>query len=90
MDFAKLEREVVEALHTVVADAEAHEPAIEDAVVEALGLAGAPGPVAASAGTLLKALLDHFKAQQPMTYTQAVAHPVNVVVGEPPAEEPAA
>lgn len=61
VNFKQIEEDALNAVKKVIADAEAHEPAIEDAVVEALGAAGAPGALASAIGVALGELLTHFK-----------------------------
>ena len=65
MDFSQLEHDAMEAVRKVVADAEAHEPAIEAAAMQALGAAGAPEEVVTALGALLTSLLNHFKGTSP-------------------------
>jgi|SRR5580698_1595525 hypothetical protein len=83
IDFRKLEQDALAAVKNVISDAEAHEPALEDAVVEALGAAGAPGAVAAAFGGLLSALVAHFQSQP-----QGIEHPADGSMS-PTVENPA-
>ena len=64
INWKQIEEDAVAKVRAVVEDAAAHEPAIEDAVVLALGEAGAPSEVATAVGTALGALLSHFKADK--------------------------
>jgi hypothetical protein len=64
VSWADVEEKLKDMLHTVLADAESHEPAIEQAAGNALTSLGAPSEVADAVQTLLTALLNHFKADQ--------------------------
>jgi hypothetical protein len=81
VNWKELEDKAVSDLRTAIADAESHEPAIEDAVVLALGAAGAPSPVASAVGATLAALLAHFKNEQAVA--QMAPAPINVTVPPP-------
>jgi hypothetical protein len=62
VNFSKLESEIREKVGGLLKEAEDHEPAIEDAVVQALGDVGAPPALASAAGDFLGAILDHFRS----------------------------
>lgn len=85
VDFAKLEEDVKNVVHNVIAEVESHEPAIEDAVVAELGELGAPGAVASAVGALLAALANHFKNEQPAPAPEPEPAPVDADPN-PPAE----
>lgn len=63
VDFKKLEEDLKGKVEDLVHDAEAHEPAIEDAAMSALTAVGCPSEIATAFGALLSNTLAHFKGQ---------------------------
>jgi hypothetical protein len=89
VNFKALEEDAISRVREVIAEAESHEPAIEDALVAALGEAGAPAAVATALGGLASALVAHFTAQKAVAQVAPTAS-AGVDVSVPPAQPVAA
>ena len=59
----EIESKIAEAAHNIIADAEAHEPAIESAFAAAIEAAGAPAPLVQAFEALLREVRSHFETQ---------------------------
>jgi hypothetical protein len=59
-----IESKVADAIHSVISEAAANEPAIDAAARDALLAVGAPDVVATGLQSLIGALLGHFTAEQ--------------------------
>jgi predicted ATPase with chaperone activity len=75
VNLQEIESKVAQAVHDVIGEAAANEPAIEAAARDALLAVGAPGVVASGVEALLNALLGHFAAEQAVKAAAAQEQP---------------